>query len=397
MNGRRMDLQPKTIAVFVVAAALRLSIYALFPNITTILSDQVEISTPISSFKRLQEGLFLFERGVSPYDGGVFHQASLLLVIFELIPSAVVFTVLDMLNAYNLATIADRLKLPSPRFKKLDQTQIAVAYLFNPFTILSCLGSSTTIFTNATILQATASALVGNGFGTMFAMAVGTYLSIYPGLLLPPMLLFWAQSKPTKLSTSNLPALLTVYFGATAMLVTVSAILVGSVKDYLISCYGAQISVTDLTPNIGLWWYFFIEIFDSFRNFFIGVFWIHLIGYVGALTTRLPEQPLFVVIALIGLITIFKPYPSTSDISLYLGVLPLYRHIMPCKFSSISRPGSANLPSDPIHLPRCLCPAVRNVARSSILLHLDICRIRECKLFLCDHSRLESWIKHAGR
>jgi phosphatidylinositol glycan class U len=28
----------------------------------------------VNSFKRLQEGLFLYTRNVSPYDGGVFHQ-----------------------------------------------------------------------------------------------------------------------------------------------------------------------------------------------------------------------------------------------------------------------------------------------------------------------------------
>lgn len=28
----------------------------------------------------------------------------------------------------------------------------------------------------------------------------------------------------------------------------------------------------DLRPNIGLWWYFFIEIFNDFRTFFLFVF-----------------------------------------------------------------------------------------------------------------------------
>lgn len=326
-----VTLRLPTFAVFVVAAAIRIGIFLAFPNISSILSDNVEVSTPISSYKRLLEGLFLYERGVSPYDGGVFHQAPLLLVIFQVLPPVAVFTGLDILNAYNLTTVATRLKLPTPRFYQLNETQIAAAYLFNPFSIISCLGCSTTLITNAAILQALASAATGNTFGAMFALASATYLSLYPGLLLPPIILYLLQSKSTNAETRTILPLVAVYGTVVAILLFVSVLLVGDLKGFLVSCYGAQISVTDLTPNIGLWWYFFIEIFDPFRSFFVGVFWIHLIGYVGALTVRLPEQPLFVIIALVGLIAIFKPYPSTSDVALYFGVLPLYQHIMPCK------------------------------------------------------------------
>ena len=326
-----MALQTDTIAVFVAAALLRLSLFVLFPQISDILSTRVEISTPISSYKRLREGLFLFERGVSPYDGGAYHQAPLLLVIFELLPATVIFTGLDVLNAWNLIAIGARLNLKSPRFQKLNPTHLAALYLFNPFTLLSCLGASTTTFTNAAIIQATASAAAGNVFGSMFALASGTYLSLYPGLLLPPLLLLLAQAKSVKLHFDNAAKFVGVFLGLTTVLLGLSFFLVADFTDFLVSCYGAQITVTDLTPNIGLWWYFFIEIFDAFRNFFIGVFWIHLMGYVGALTVRLPEQPLFGIITLTGLITIFKPYPSTSDVALYLGLLPLYKHVMPCE------------------------------------------------------------------
>lgn len=326
-----MDLSLETIATLAIAGLLRFGVFTVFPGITTALADRVEVSTPISSFKRLQEGLFLFERGVSPYDGGVYHQAPLLLPIFELLPAAVIFVGLDLLNAYNLIRIADRLKLHTPRFRKLNATQISAFYLFNPFSIVSCLGASTTSFTNAAIIQAVAGAATGNAFGAMFALAFGTYLSLYPGLLLPPLVLLWSQSKQVKLDIQRFTLLLGIFLGTVAALLAISTLLVDDVMDFLSSCYGAQITLTDLTPNIGLWWYFFIEIFDSFRSFFIGVFWIHLMGYVGAMTLRLPQQPLFVIISLTGLIAIFKPYPSTSDVALYFGLLPLYQHIMPCK------------------------------------------------------------------
>ncbi|KAK5194848.1 hypothetical protein LTR99_009980 [Exophiala xenobiotica] len=321
-----ISLDRKTIAIYAGAVSLRLLVFYAFPHLPDFLSTQVEISTPISSFKRLQEGLFLYQNGLSPYDGGVYHQAPLLLVIFEILPSTVVFVGLDVLNAVALHTIADSLRLPSPRFSKLDGSLIAAAYLFNPFTILSCLGKSTSIFTSAAIIQAVLNAQSGNAMRAMFGLAIGTYLSMYPALLLPPTLLmiYQSQGKSTTLTASIIS-----FAGALAALLGTTPVLTNNFGDFLASCYGAQITVPDLTPNVGLWWYFFIEIFDSFRDFFIGVFWLHLVGYVGGMTLRLQNQPLFVITSLLGLMAIFKPYPSIADVSLYLGFLPMYSHVLP--------------------------------------------------------------------
>lgn len=336
MNAKqKMGIDQKTLAGLAAAAGLRLLIFTTFPGIPSALGEQVEISTPISSYKRLLEGQFLFERGASPYDGGVYHQAPLLLSLFGILPATAIFTAMDMLNAYNIGIIAERLSLPSPRFRKLKGGTFAIAYAFNPFTILACLGRSTNIFSNATILQAVASAICGNGFGAMFSLGLGTYLSLHPALILPPVIIMCLQSASRPLSVRNALPLLLIFAGATIGLVLTTTFLTGDLAEFLQSCYGAQITMTDLTPNVGLWWYFFIEIFDSFRDFFVGVFWLHLIGYVGALTARLPAQPLYVIIALTGLIAIFKPYPSISDMSLYLGVLPLYKHIMPCESGNV--------------------------------------------------------------
>lgn len=63
----------------------------------------------------MQEGLFLYNHNVSPYDGGVYHQAPLLLPLFSLLPSfesLPIFTYLlyiavDLLSASALWKIAD--------------------------------------------------------------------------------------------------------------------------------------------------------------------------------------------------------------------------------------------------------------------------------------------------
>ncbi|OKL62591.1 hypothetical protein UA08_02371 [Talaromyces atroroseus] len=114
-----------------------------------------------------------------------------------------------------------------------------------------------------------------------------------------------------------------------AGLLGASFLVTGFSWDFIPATYGFHLLVPDLAPNVGLWWYFFIEIFDSFREFFLGVFWLHLVGYVGGLTIRLRRQPLFVVTSLIGIFAIFKPYPSIADVSLYFALLPLYRHLSP--------------------------------------------------------------------
>ena len=380
-----ISLDRKTVAIYAGAAVLRLLVFLAFPGIPEFLTTRVEISTPISSFRRLQEGLFLYQHGLSPYDGGVFHQAPLLLVIFEILPPALVFVGLDVLNALSLHSITDNLEIPSPRFKKLDGSLIAAAYLFSPFTILSCLGRSTSIFTNTAIFQAVLYAQSGDAVRAMFGLAAGTYLSMYPALLLPPTLLMLQKHKTP--STALVTSILS-YLGGLAALFATTPILTNNLWDFLASCYGPQITVPDLTPNVGLWWYFFIEIFDSFRDFFIGVFWLHLVGYVGGMTLRLQNQPLFVITSLLGLFAIFKPYPSIADVSLYLGFLPMYQHILPCKLTPFPM-NEANITSDAVHIHCSFGPAVFDSSRPCFPSFVDLRRLRECQLLLCHHIGLE--------
>lgn len=89
-----MPVDRRKVIVFAAAAALRLGIFFIFPGFSDLLTRQVEVSTPVNSFKRralsrrlrriyymlirdtVREGLFLYNRNVSPYDGGVFHQVT---------------------------------------------------------------------------------------------------------------------------------------------------------------------------------------------------------------------------------------------------------------------------------------------------------------------------------
>ena len=137
MNGAKVTVG-RTAGLYVGAAVLRLALFTLFPGLPDLLTGRVEISTPVTSFKRrmftrfhpihpklltivniitptVQEGLFLYNHNVSPYDGGVYHQAPLLLPLFSLLPSNATFPIftyllyiaVDLLSAHALVKIAN--------------------------------------------------------------------------------------------------------------------------------------------------------------------------------------------------------------------------------------------------------------------------------------------------
>ncbi|KAE9968344.1 hypothetical protein Vi05172_g5659 [Venturia inaequalis] len=330
------------------AVAIRVLLFTAFPSLPPVLTGRVEISTPVTSFKRLQEGLFLYTHNISPYDGGVFHQAPLLLPLFSLFPdpsryplfTGIFFIILDLLSAHALTLIVEtgvsvsaRL-FSSPRKEfRYGSTAIAAAYLFNPFTIATCIARPTSILTNTFILSAIASAANAQSLTFVLALSAASYLSLYPVLLFPPLLILCYDQTTSRTKTTHSAtkftithfAGLTVAIGA---LLGLSYLTTGS-WQFLTSTYGTYLLLPDLTPNVGLWWYFFIEMFDSFREFFLGVFWLHMASYVGGLSIRFQKQPLFAIVAMLGIIAVFQPYPSIADTSLFLGVVPLYRHLFP--------------------------------------------------------------------
>jgi phosphatidylinositol glycan class U len=298
----------------------------------------------------VQEGLFLYTHNVSPYDGGVFHQAPLLLPLFALLPDAassplatsLLYILLDLVGAYMLTLIADsgisttcRLFKSPRRHLRYSSLAIAASFLFNPFTIATCLARTTSVVTNTLILVAVACATRGHSLTFLLVLGLAAYLSLYPAFLFPPLAILCFDQKvqrtpslrPVKFAVDHVGGLLVIVGG----LLGLSVSLTGSTQ-FLTSTYGTPLLLPDLTPNVGLWWYFFIEMFDSFREFFLGVFWLHMASYVGGITIRLRKQPLFVVTSVLGIIAIFQPYPSIADSALFLGLIPLYRHVFPRKF-----------------------------------------------------------------
>lgn len=95
----------------------------------------------------MQEGLFLYTNNVSPYDGGVYHQAPLLLPLFSLLPDLktwpifnyILYTVVDLLSANALCNIANsgeagnsKLFKSPRRDKRWSGVAIAAGYVCRP-------------------------------------------------------------------------------------------------------------------------------------------------------------------------------------------------------------------------------------------------------------------------
>lgn len=168
----------------------------------------------------------------------------------------------------------------------------------------------------------------------LLSLGVASYLSLHPILLFPPLALLCYDQQSTRANPPKTSSFVLLHVGVFATIISAllytSYVITGSTQ-FLSSTYGTPLLLPDLTPNVGLWWYFFIEMFDSFREFFLGVFWLHMASYVAALTIRIRKQPLFATTALLGIMAVFQPYPSIAESALFLGMVPLYRHVFPRK------------------------------------------------------------------
>ncbi|PWN92333.1 PIG-U-domain-containing protein [Acaromyces ingoldii] len=222
---------------------------------------------------------------------------------------------------------------------------IAALYLFNPFTLGTCWARCTTGLNNCFVVLAIDAALAASPIILAVSIATAALLSLYPALLLPALFLLCAQqatsSNQRRRHAKDRHEHQSRSFGATlalcvfltlvvlAILVHISFLAAAMDWTFIDRAYGTILLVPDLSPNIGLWWYFFIEIFDHFRSFFLLAFNVHLASYAVPLTIKYRQDELFALTAFQGLISTFKSYPTMSDASLFLSLLSLSPQLFP--------------------------------------------------------------------
>uniref|UniRef100_A0A0B7A477 GPI transamidase subunit PIG-U n=1 Tax=Arion vulgaris TaxID=1028688 RepID=A0A0B7A477_9EUPU len=212
---------------------------------------------------------------------------------------------------------------------------VLAVHVLNPFSIMATLALSTGAITNLIILLAFYYFLAGNKLLCTVFIALSTYQAVYPFVFLVPTGLHFyklSHSQPSSRSyisrraVSSYFGTFTLYLVSLCLLIGVSYLTEGS-WEFLLSTYGFILNVPDLTPNTGVFWYFFTEMFDHFRTFFVCVFQLNAVVYTVPLAVRFTEKPFFLMYILLVLTSIFKSYPSYADAALYFSLLPLWKHV----------------------------------------------------------------------
>ncbi|GFN97561.1 phosphatidylinositol glycan anchor biosynthesis class u protein, partial [Plakobranchus ocellatus] len=307
-----------------------------------------------------EEGFALQSQSISPYTGDLFHETPLALRglrIAHYFPFGVTgfFMFVDILTLVYLYKISVAFvkhlldkqerekKNYSPKAEALILTldhlnwlplTIAGVHALNPFSIMTTLAASTAALTNLTVLMAFYYMVLGNRLLCTLFLAVASYQTLYPLVFIVPMALhFYKLSSPSapasyvsKESVSSYFETISLFAAFLGLLVGFSFLAEGS-WDFLFSTYGFILSVPDLTPNIGVFWYFFTEMFEHFRTLFVCVFQLNAVVYTLPLAIKFSERPFFLLYVLIFLTSIFKSYPSYGDTALYISLLPLWGHI----------------------------------------------------------------------
>ncbi|XP_071958586.1 phosphatidylinositol glycan anchor biosynthesis class U protein-like [Antedon mediterranea] len=346
--------------LFSVILAILLRFICFRTYLSSILADRIEVVTPLTSWTRIIEGITLMEQGISPYVGAIFHETPLCLHLFKYLYSITpliiptIFIALDLLIGIILYSAAQngikymlrRQKREEVRYAKgvealhLDQSAfteipklVLYIYLLNPFTIFTCCAKSTILLTNLAVALAFQFTFQGRRAGATLAIALAAYQSLYPVMLLVPCAIHVARQEQKDVSVFFDDAkfwksccktgLCFIFWASFLMYLSYSLL---ESWDFLFSTYGFILSVGNLQPNVGLFWYFMLEMFEHFRLFFIWVFQINAFIYTIPLSIKFRDHPVFVMLIQLILISVFKSYPAIGDTVVYLALIPLWSH-----------------------------------------------------------------------
>ncbi|KAH6790767.1 GPI transamidase subunit PIG-U [Perilla frutescens var. frutescens] len=335
----------------------------------------------------MAEGYWLKQSSMSPYSGSMYHGSPLLLSILgpltvkkigglssDLLCS-LVSVVADFISAILIrATGRSLVRAHLHNWKSLGLDKLiklnevvpsgdvaALVYLWNPFTIVSCIGFNTSPIENMFVIMSLYGASAGLVPLAAFGWVIASHLSLYPivlvipvifllgyGLDAPPRKLFVLnnlqigeerspdhvelKSPSDKLSKTNFSWWRVIIFFLWASIWTSYVLILCaiSMKEYgglgamFKRTYGFILAIEDLSPNIGVLWYFFAEVFDFFRNFFLIVFHVNILFMILPLAIRLNHRPCFLAFVYLAVSSMLKSYPSVGDSALYLSLLVLF-------------------------------------------------------------------------
>ncbi|GMM29970.1 GPI-anchor transamidase subunit [Martiniozyma asiatica (nom. inval.)] len=302
----------------------------LFPSgvaLTNVLDNFPLFSTPLSSYRSIQESLFLHQVNLTDST----HHPPLLLKLYSFLSNGSVNNIfwawIDIMVGASLVKVAKKI-LPE------RQNHLAFFYAFSPFALLCTYAKSEYLLSNFVLINMINAVLDSKFFAAWICLAFATYLDYYCWYFaIPISYWFWisASNKNNKL--------IKLFGGLILFIISLSGLLILSRSisgnwDFL-QWYLTAIQFKKLIPNTGLWWYFFTEIFGSFREFYLCLFNIYGFIYFIPVSYRFMEfkkdnkirnkqSILFVFYFLLTLNTFIHPYPTLTHhlLSLFL-IFPL--------------------------------------------------------------------------
>ncbi|XP_076161742.1 phosphatidylinositol glycan anchor biosynthesis class U isoform X2 [Ptiloglossa arizonensis] len=250
---------------FILAGTIRLLL--MNSGYQKVISDRVEVSTALNSWKRVTEGVHLYNFGIDPYTGDLFHETPIGLYIFNLLQQYLscwtlffLFTATDLLTALLLAFTAKQYATELA-FKKEEKSHDENVESENV-----------------------------------------------------------ESENDSAISTSMIIDFNDKMFYILELFIN---FIIDIARTLSYFTY-----VPDLRPNIGLYWYFFTELFEHFRWLFIASFQINVsLLYIVPLALRLRHDPMLLAFSYLAIAAIFKSYPCIGDVGFYMSLLPLWKHL----------------------------------------------------------------------
>jgi phosphatidylinositol glycan class U len=204
---------------------------------------------------------------------------------------------------------------------------VCALYALSPLSVASCVARSTDLFVSVFVVLCLLGAVLNSRVGAVVSgasLAAAASLGLYPVVLAVPvgLMLF---SHGGRFKRCLLGAVSFVV--CAAVILAASYFVEGRSWGWLNSVYWFLLTAPDRTPNIGLWWYFFLELFTHFEVFFTIVFQASTVAYAVPLAMRYRSHPLFVFWVLCATtLAMLQPYPSLSHVGLHLAILPFVWH-----------------------------------------------------------------------
>ncbi|UJR37524.1 hypothetical protein I4U23_030226 [Adineta vaga] len=334
---------------------LRIFLVFVQSKIRNYFEQSGEFVTPLNSWKRVVEGIYLRKLNVSPYFGSIVHETPLslffysklhifankyvesLFILADLLSAFITYKVAcHILNGYYVQQTKEqstykkdsKILLLSREILRKSSYTVLLCAMVNPLSIGTCVAKSSLVFHNLLLTMTYYFFMTYQLIPFILTLCLVSSISMYPIVLIVPGLLQFSLNTNKQRSIVRTIFVFILFVCMSLGILFVNFSINHQSWSFLDAIYNFIFYVPDYTPNIGIFWYFFTEMFDHFRSLFVWTFQMHvLILYLFPFTLRLRNDPAFLFWLLCAVFCIFKSYPAYGDIAFYINYLPIWSFV----------------------------------------------------------------------